>query len=204
MLRKLFPVLSCLLITTALSAQVVPSAEGGATAGTFWVGGSYSRFNPDYGCPQASPFSCGAGMSLLAGPTLYADTNHLFLLRRMGVAGETRFLSMSGPDKGLSETSYLAGPKYRLLRFKNLDFNSKLPLGFGHISLPNHELGSGNYFVYAPGAAVDYRVARRVSARAEYEYQLWPGFKGVKTSFTTGTGGITPNGMSFGVNYAIR
>jgi hypothetical protein len=45
--------------------------------------------------------------------------------------------------------------------------------------------------------------ATQLFAHQGYEYQLWPGFEGHATSFTSGTGGITPNGLSFGVSYAV-
>ena len=78
-------------------------------------------------------------------------------------------------------------------------FSGKVLLGEGHISLPRGAAGAGNYFAYAPGAIFDFWLTRRVIARADYEYQMWPSFKGAGT----GAGGLTPNGFSFGVSYAL-
>jgi hypothetical protein len=86
---------------------------------------------------------------------------------------------------------------------KQLRESGKLLAGDARLSLPRGGFGSGNYFAYAPGAIVDYRVSRRLSARVDYEFQVWPSFKGIPTTTTSGTGGLTPNGFSFGVSYAI-
>src|SRR6516162_8375961 len=47
-----------------------------------------------------------------------------------------------------------------------------------HIETPNHGKDSGNYFVYAPGTVFDIRLKKRLTARVDYEYQLWPSFAG--------------------------
>ena len=188
----------CFLMTTILSAQSSPSAERGGV--TIWVGGEFSTFNPDYGCPSAGPFSC-SGNNLL-GIGTFGDFNHLFL-PRLGAEAEARFLHWRGPNT-VSQNTYLFGPHYNAWRFRRvLDLDVKLLVGNGHITLPDHGPGEGNYFVYAPGVTADFRLSRRWSARVGYEYQMWPGFEGVATSFTSGTGGITPNGFSVGISYAV-
>jgi hypothetical protein len=68
-------------------------------------------------------------------------------------------------------------------------------MGVGHIDAPNHGTGTGTYFVYAPGAVFEVKVKKRLMARADYEYQIWPSF--------LGGGGLTPNGFSFGLSYAF-
>jgi opacity protein-like surface antigen len=199
MLRKLFLLSSCLLIATASSGQIAPSAEGGGIAVS--IGVAVSRFNPDYGCASASPFQCQG--NLLLGPTIYAGLPHLFS-HRLGLAGEMRFLHWRGPFAGLNEDSYLVGPQMRVWRFERIaDLNLKFLIGSGHISLPKNHVGQGNYLAYAPAIGADFRASKRLSVRFEYEYQIWPGFEGTATSFTSGTGGITPNGFTLGVNYAI-
>jgi hypothetical protein len=188
----------CLLMTTILSAQSSPSAERGGV--TIWVGGEFSTFNPDYGCSSGGPFSCGSNS--LLGIGTFGDFNHLFL-PRLGAEAEARFLHWSGPS-GLSENTYLFGPRYTAWRYKGiLDLDAKVLFGSGHITLPNHGPGEGSYLVYAPGVTAGFRLSRRWSARVGYEYQLWPGFEGVATSFTSGTGGIQPNGLSVGISYAV-
>jgi hypothetical protein len=199
MIKRVCLLSSCLLMSSiVLAAQTSPAAERGGVA--IWVGGEFSTFNPDYGCAKTGPFSCGNN---LLGIGTYGDFNHLFL-PRLGAEAEARFLHWSGPVDGLSENTYLFGPRYTVWRFRGiLDLDAKFLLGIGHINLPHHGQGEGNHFAYAPGVTANFRVSRRWSARVGYEYQIWPGFEGVATSFTSGTGGITPNGLSFGVSYAV-
>lgn len=200
MFRRLFLLTSFILMSfILLPAQSAPSGERAGV--TLWVGGEFSTFNPDYGCSSAGPFSCGENN--LLGVGTFGDFNHLFL-PRLGAEAEARFLYWSGPN-GVSQNTYLFGPKYNVWRFRRIPLNveGKFLVGIGHIGLPDQAVGEGNYFVYAPGAMADFRLSRRWSAHVGYEYQLWPGFEGVATSFTSGTGGITPNGFSLGVSYAV-
>ena len=43
-----------------------------------------------------------------------------------------------------------------------------------------------------------YRLSPRFLVRADYEYQMWPGYVGVK-----GQHGLTPNGFTVGVSYRL-
>jgi hypothetical protein len=132
----------------------------------------------------------------------FADFNHLFL-QRLGAEAEGRFLHWNSPESGLSEDSYLFGPRFVLFKTERLlVLNGKFLLGGGHANIPAGR-GTGSYFVYALGATGEFRVSRRWAARVEYEYQIWPSFEGIPTATTSGTGGITPNGFSFGLSYAL-
>jgi len=199
MLRRLTLLTSLFLLCVALYAQSAPSAERPGFA--LWVGAEISTFNPDYGCANSSPFSCGGHQ--LIGVSPFVEANHM-VFRRLYVETEARILRWNGPASGLTETTYLTGPSLHLMQFKKmLFFNCKLLFGGGHITVPAHGLGTGNDFVYAPGGSFDIKMTKRMVARAEYEYQMWPTFKGVRTATTTGTGGLTPNGFSFGISYAL-
>jgi len=193
MLRKISLLSSCLLLSVTLFAQSDPSAEGRGIS--LWAGVGISTFNPDYGCKDASAFACWDRQ--LLGITPFADANHL-IIPRLGVEGEMRFLPWRGPG-GISQASYLAGPRVGLLRFRKLRLSGKVLIGAGHISLPRGGFGSGTYFAYAPGVIVEYRLTSRWSARVDYEYQIWPSFTGT----TGGSGGLTPNGFTFGASYAF-
>src|SRR4051812_20609456 len=188
-----------LLWLVPLAAQVAPAGEAGGGGVGFWIGASISTFNPDYGCADDSPFSCGEHQ--LIGVSPYLDTNY-FLFDRVGAEGEMRFLLWHGPAT-LIQTSYLAGPRVRLFRYGNLNLNAKFLLGQAHLDVPGHLLGGGSYFAYAPGIAIDYRVATHVAVRVEYEYQRWPGYKCWRCG-DGGVGGLNPNGLSSGVSYAIH
>ncbi len=195
MLKNCLLVAFALLMSIRSGAQSTASAEGERPS--LWVGVSLSTFNPDWGCTSSSPFSCWNRQLLGISP--YVHTN-AFLLNRIGAEAQARFLHWRGPGN-LTESSYMGGPSISLLHRKAFFLSGRVLLGTGHLSLANHGLDSGTYFAYAPGVAVDYRVASRVRVRFDYDYQIWPTFKGAPT---TGTGGLTPNGISLGLCYAVR
>ena len=103
----------------------------------------------------------------------------------------------------LIENSYMGGPRVRIFRHRDLTFSGKFLVGEGHLDVPAPDLGGGNYFAYAPGAVFDTLVSKHVGLRAEYEYQRWPNYHCFKCTGGA-TGGLTPNGFSFGVSYAIH
>jgi hypothetical protein len=189
MIKSLSLLASFLLLSSTLFAQSSPSGEHDAVS--VWAGAEISAFNPDYGCDGAGPFKCWDHH--LWGIAPFVDVNHL-IFQRLGVEGEARFLPWNGPG-GLTQSSYLAGPRVGLVHFKRRFFVSgKVLLGLGHLDA-GHGVGSGNYFAYAPGAGLDVRLKKRLTARVDYEYQIWPSF--------LGGGGLTPNGFSFGLSYAF-
>jgi len=196
MLKKVCLILASLSWSFPLAAQSYPSAERGGL--TVWVGASVSSFNPDYGCPTSSPFSCWDNH--LIGISPYAHTNPL-LFRRIGAEGEARFLHWSGPA-GMSQQSYMAGPRILLFGYKRLAMDAKFLLGATHLNVAAPASGAGTYFAYAPGAAVSYRVSTHFAVQVDYEYQIWPSFKGAGSH--SGHGGLSPNGLSVGVSYALR
>lgn len=189
------------LVSATLFAQTKPAAEG-AGGGLVWVGAEISTFNPDYGCLNSSPFSCWNYQLLGISP--YIDSGSLFF-PRLTLESQARFLHWRGP--GLTtESTYMAGPRFRLYRYKTVTLSGKFLIGKAHMTLAAKDPGpgAGSYLAYAPGILVDYRLAYRWSLRADYEQQFWPNFKGIPTKTTTGTGGLTPEGLSLGFSYAIR
>jgi len=192
--KSLYLAAASLFLSLPLTAQTMPSAEG--TGITLWMGASVSMFNPDYGCSSSSPFSCWGHQLIGLGP--YANTSPFFF-GRIGAEAQAHFLLWNGPAS-LTEHSYMAGPLVRIYSFHELRFNGKFLLGAGHFSLPSNSIENGTYFAFAPGGTIDYRFAKRLSARLDYEYQTWPSFK----SSVTGHSGLTPNGFSLGIGYALR
>jgi hypothetical protein len=191
MLKNLSLLSSCLLLSATLFAQTLPSAEHSSVS--VWAGAEISTFNPDYGCGDSSPFTCWDHQLLGIAP--FVDANHL-IFQRLGAEGEARFLPWKGPVSGFTQSNYLAGPRVGILNFRSrFVFTGKFLMGLGHIGLPSHGAGTGNYFVYAPGAVFDFKLKKKLIARVDYEYQLWPSF--------LGGGGLTPNGFSFGLSYAL-
>lgn len=193
MLKTIYVFACCVLLSIPLTAQTTWSAEGSGLS--VWVGASISTFNPDYGCQHNSIFSCWDGQLLGISP--YVHTNG-FVLNRIGAAGQARFLHWRGPGK-LTESSYMAGPRVNLFQKKKFVFSGQFLAGSAHLDV-SQGAGSGSYFAFAPGGAVDYRLARRVLARVDYEYQFWPGFNGGQSGASHG---LTPNGFSVGLSYSV-
>ena len=182
------------LLSVPLAGQSLPSAEG--PNASVWVGAEMSTFNPDFGCDNSSPFLCWGHHLLGFGP--YVNTND-FLLQRVGVEGEARFLHWLGPGE-LTESTYLAGPRARLFRYREYLLSAKFLVGDARLNVSGGP-GSGQYFAYAPGLTVEHPIGRRLGVRFGYEYQRWPSFKGVGAGHQHQ--GLTPNGFSVGVSYAV-
>lgn len=193
--------IALLLFPAALIAQNPESAIGGEAS--ISAGVEMSTFNPDWGCPNISPFGCAAQ---LYGPTAVFNFD---LHQKYGIEGEARWLHWGGYG-GMVQSNYLVGPRYRLAQFHRLSLWGKLGVGGGWFTSPNYPAAGslkGSYFAYAPGATINYRLNRILTLRADYEYQIWPSFAG-PPSYDPTTGqvkqnasGLTPNGMSFGVTY---
>lgn len=194
MLRKFCVLMAALLLSTALlRAQVKEAATAGGLS--LEVGGQVSTFNPDWGCVSASPFSCWNHQ--LFGLGVVVDANHL--VYKFGAEGEARWLHWRGPGQQLVQTNYLIGPRYPVLRHGKTSLYAKALFG-GSWSTFDQGLVTGSYFTIAPGATVEYHLTRRLIARGDYEYQMWPAFSGVPT---LPNNGLTPNGFSAGVSYQL-
>jgi hypothetical protein len=182
--------LACLLflLSPALFAQSAPSAEGGRRS--IWVGAEFSSFNPDWGCPNASPFSCWDHR--LLGVAAFADANRL--IGRIGMEGEARWMPWHGVS-GISESNYLIGPRFQVLGGRRLSLNAKFLAGGATFQQRSN---TGGWAVFAPGATLGYRISPRLVLRGDYEYQIWPGFVG-----TNGPRGLSPNGFSVGASYRL-
>ena len=164
-----------------LSAQVAQAARGNESH--LWVGGEYSNYDPDWGIPR------------LPGVGIYAN---LGVYRRYGIEGEARFLDFTKPG-GLTERSFLGGPFATVYRRGKLSVNLRFVAGAGLVNYTGG-IGYGSYFEYAPAGNVEYRFARRLKARFDYEYQFMPsapGLPGIPDH------GLTPHGYSGGVSYRI-
>src|SRR3954470_24433227 len=168
MRKSIYFILPCFFFCLPLAAQTSPAAEGPNIS--IWLGFSVSTFNSDYGCGSNSPFSCWNHQ--LIGISPYADTS-AFLFGRIGAEGEARFMRWNGPND-MTMDSYLGGPRVRIWNHKKLLVSGKFLLGSARFNVAT--FGAGDYFAFAPGGSLDYRIARRVSTRLDYEYQIWPGF----------------------------
>jgi len=183
-----------------LPAQNTESAIGGNSS--LWAGGEFSSFNPDYSCSSSAPFGCH---NQLVGPAGFFDFN---VTPKWGAEGEARWLHWNS-NGGQVESNYLAGGRYRAIRFAGLDGWVKLLVGGGWITTPNFPAAGslkGSYFAYAPGGTLEYHLTHHIAIRGDYEYQFWPSFAGPPSVSPSGTvtehdSGLTPNGFSLGVSY---
>jgi hypothetical protein len=148
-------------------------------------------FNPDWGCSSSSPFSCFDHQ--LLGVAAFADVNRI--IWKVGMEGEARWLLWRGT--GVTQSNYLAGPRYPLYSGTRISANLKFLAGGATIRYP-HQSNWDGWAAFVPGATFGYRLSPRFLVRADYEYQMWPGYVGVK-----GAHGLTPNGFSVGASYRL-
>lgn len=163
--------LACPRSVTAQAVESANYAHARLSAGV-----AVSGFHIDYGDRK------------LLGITAWvdADTTH-----RLGIEGELRRLDYHQTHNVHAET-YLVGPRYHF-NFGRTQPYVKALVGNGHFNFP-YNYATGNYLVIAGGGGIDYRLTRRLAARADIEYQKWP-------EFTFGSMGSA--GGTIGIRYTI-
>jgi hypothetical protein len=172
-----------------LGAQVTYSAREGRTP--LSVGFGVADFSDDWG--TRNPRQVGL--------TLWIDWHLPHMpskLRGLGLEFEGRDVNYATPDSipGHRMTTGLAGPMFQWRREKRIRPYAKYLLGIGNLDFP----GSCCYqqdtrAIFAPGAGADVRLIGRLSARGEYEYQMWHAIFGPHD--------LTPQGFTFGVVYDL-
>lgn len=133
------------------------------------------------------------GEHWVEGASAFVEANFTW---RYGIQGETNWAFLNQREK-THATTYLIGPRYQLAAFGNYKYRpyAKFLVGDGHFNFP-YNYATGNYFVMAPGAGLDYWVSPRVRLRLfDLEYQYWPGFT---------FGSQTNPSVSVGIRYRIR
>lgn len=144
-------------------SQAAPS--GYQDKASLWIGADYANFSASF------PYQSG---NRLTGVSTFADFNWS---THFSLEGEAQFLRWGGFEND-SESSYLAGPRFRFNRIGRIRPYVKTLAGIGRIHFP-FEIGDASYFAVAPGGGATYSLGRRWLVRGEYEYQLWinsPGF----------------------------
>lgn len=185
--------LGFLLASTSLTAQSQFSAK--EIGVSLSAGGEVSTFNPDWGCSNNAPYTCWNHQLLGVGAVI--DLNHV--IGRFGAEGEARWLHWRGPGSGLVQSNYLLGPRYQAYRRGRTSLYAKGLVGGSWMTLPFHR-GNGSYFTVAPGVTLEYRLSRKLTFKADYEYQWWPAFSGIAGLQSHG---LTPNGFSVGLTYRV-
>ncbi|MGA7341418.1 MAG: outer membrane beta-barrel protein [Terracidiphilus sp.] len=176
--------LGVVLLAGLARAQVVPSATG--PGHPLWLGAEYSNVNAGF------PYQSNQRLWGVGAIADFGVSGHI------GLEAEARFLRFNS-FYGETEDSYLAGPRYRIGRIGKLEPYAQFLVGAGKIQYP-FEIGSASYLALAPGAGASYRLGRRFSVRAEYEYQLWPGSPNIADEPAHE---ITPNGFHAGIVYRL-
>jgi len=185
-MKKLIPACFCFVLLSAtllLHGQVVPAAT--SSGFTLDAGALGAAFQPDYtgeGFAQTGP-------QRLYGIGGYVDAR---FTRWVQVEAEGRWLHFNEyhacPNcPGISENTYLIGPRIPVITFHKLTPYGKFLVGSGTGSFL-----TGRGFVLAYGGGLDYRLGHRFTVRGDFEYQQWR---------VTPT--LWPYGVSAGVSYRI-
>jgi opacity protein-like surface antigen len=171
-------------------AQAVPSAT--KTELPLAIGAGVSGYNPDWGHGH------------LLGGTLWLDytPNRVpSLLHGIGLEIAARDLNYgrSSTQPNLREDVAEAGVIYSWRRFRNFRPYGRLLKGYGNIDygLAKERLHDSRT-VTSVGGGMEFRAARCVWVRVDYEYQFWPDmiFKNSKP-----VASIHPQGFTAGVLY---
>jgi opacity protein-like surface antigen len=136
----------------------------------------------------ASGFTLGYGDRKILGISAWVDTD---TIRRLGFEGEMRRLEYQQTANVHAET-YLSGVRYHF-NFGRTQPYLKALGGIGHFTFP-YNYAKGSYFVVAGGVGLDYKLNRRWTVRADFEYQQWP-------QFTYGT--MNSLGATVGIRYRV-
>ena len=172
------------LATSLAGAQAVYA--GFQPTHSIWVGAECSWFSASF------PYQSGQRVEGCGGFANLRWTSHI------DIEGNVRWLPWNDYPQ-TSERTLLAGPRYIFRRFGKFEPYGKFLVGDGTIHYP-YKIGTDSYFALAPGGGVNYRLSRRLTVRAEYEYQIWlnsPGFTNEPKH------ALHPNGLNVGFAYKV-
>lgn len=177
-------VLGAVLIALGARAQSAPSAW--EPPRSLWVGAEFSNFKAGF------PNDSTVRLNGLGGTVRYT-WNHRFALD-----GQMRFLNLNS-WYGETEQQYMAGPRYTFLNTNRWRPFARFEVGAVHIQYP-FQMGTGTSLALAPGAGLEYRLDRRWSLQATYDYQILTN----SPDFTNEPHfGIRPNGVSAGLQFKL-
>jgi hypothetical protein len=188
---KTVPVLAfmvmCLCAVKAYT-QVVPAANSGKISHIpIQVGAGFSDFRTS------------AGHGTLNGGTLWVDYAPAFL-HGIGVEVEARDLRIpySQTQQVWQIDEAQGGIMYSWRHFERVQPYGKALWGYGNIDRTFfHVRGHDTRTITVLGGGLEYRIARVIRTRADYEYQFWPDF----WKYTTPSQPLTPSGFTLGFLY---
>lgn len=171
--------------TSSIISQVVESATSRQL--TINVGGMVSGFDP-HDVDQPFYFTQS---SKLIGIGTYVDVH---LTHWIQVEAEGRWMRWNG-YAGTHQDNYLIGPRVPIYQLgRGTQIYGKALIGAGKMTFPN-KYGYGTFTDLAFGGAVDHKLSRKLSVKADFEYQYWP-------KWLTGHS-LSPYGLSLGVGYRV-
>jgi hypothetical protein len=176
--RNILLILSGLFVlfsATSGRGQALPTATGPGSYTDIGVTGSY--------------FSLNYGQRWVGGGSIYINAN---LYHRYGAEIQYQTLRYN-QQAGMRQTTYLAGPRVSFRNYGLVPYVDVL-FGRGEFDFP-YGYAKGVYFVYAPGAGVDYDLTPKIKLRLiNVQYQKWTQF-----SF----GDLHPYGASAGISFRV-
>jgi len=154
--------------TSAVFCQVAPSAFRKGAPIT--VGAGFSDYNVYWGNARQE------------GGTVWVDWNPV-ILKELSLDIEVRDLGinrvsshLNGRSSSFIQLSAEAGPSYSIRLDRKVSVIGKFLVGYGKTEF---DLGYPGYHrdssaTFEPGVGLDFRANRKLSVRAEYDYQFWP------------------------------
>jgi hypothetical protein len=160
-MKRSFVVLLGVVLVSGIhsaSAQVVPSAY--SSRASFWAGGEFSVFQPDY---------TGELIASRSGPHLYGIGAYVDadFSRWIQIEAQGRWLRWN-QYAGIDQNTYMIGPRVPIHEFRRFTPYGKFLIGFGSGSFLT---GSATTLAY--GGGVDYHLSRKLNVRGEFELQNW-------------------------------
>ena len=187
-LTRLFIFLGLLAGAAPLLAQATPTAS---RAGDLILGAGYTSAESDYG-------------TRFTGFAIYGDFD---FAHHIGV--EANFHKVTDPGGStLYEKTYEIGPRYSRTYGPLVPY-IKAMYGRGVFNYPpypppapqNQAAANFAYNIYVGGLGTDIKVRPYLYLRADFEYQVWSGFRGTPDSAPKS---LTPELFTFGAAYHFR
>src|ERR1700719_4756769 len=140
---------------------------------------------------MASGFRTGEGGHYLVGAGTYVDLHftHWFQLE-----GEARWMRWD-QYLGEQQDNYLIGPRVPIVSFgRSTQIYGKAMIGYAKMTFPGG-YGYGSFTQFAFCGSIDHHLSRKLSVKADFEYQYWPVYLNNAT--------LTPYGASVGMGYRV-
>jgi opacity protein-like surface antigen len=177
------PAFLVLLLAVKIEAQVAPSAKVNGIPLAISVG--MSDYDLDYGPGRR-----------MQGPVVRAGAE---VFHGLGIDLSARALFMNTPSQltRMQQNTFLGGVYYDTPALWRVHPFVRFGAGIGNIEFPSKDpkYTRDDFLVYAPSGGIEYPVTRKLSIRAEYEYQSWQNYLGKNT--------LNPQGGTVGVTYYV-